>query len=88
MSDRNFFELHKSDDEKDTFEYFSFSSKPVKPFVAKLIFWSTLIGGVAIGTLLFLFFLTLFIYFFIPLFLIVSAWVAFQYWRSQRMWKR
>ncbi len=87
MDERDFLELHKSDNGKDTFEYFSSSSKPIKPFVAKLIFWATLIGGIAIGTVLFLFFLTLFIYFFIPLFLIVSIWIALQYWRSRRMWK-
>ena len=34
---------------------------------SKIIFWSMLAGSMAVGTFLFLFFLTLFIYLFLPL---------------------
>lgn len=43
-------------------------------FKHRLIFWSIAAGGIALGTLLFLFFLTLFIYLFLPLAIILILW--------------
>ena len=40
----------------------------------RLIFWSIAASGIAVGTVLFLFFLTLFLYVFLPLALILLLW--------------
>ena len=40
----------------------------------RLVFWAIAAGGIAVGTLLFLFFLTLFIYIFLPVVLILILW--------------
>ena len=49
----------------------------------RLIFWAIAAGGIAIGTLLFLFFLTLFIYVFLPLALILILWNMI---KNKRLW--
>ena len=47
------------------------------PLKAKLKLWALVIGGIAAGTLLFLFFLTAFIYLFIPLLILFALWNLF-----------
>jgi len=65
-------ELERSEN-GDRFEYRE-SRRPLSLLITKLIFWSTVAGGIAVGTILFLFFLTLFIYFFIPILIVTSIW--------------
>ena len=52
------------------------------PLKAKLMFWAVVIGGIAIGTFLFFFFITVFIYFFVPIFLILSVLALIRNWRG------
>ena len=48
---------------------------PVKiPLKTKALFWLTVAGALAVGALLFLFFLTAFIYFFLPLTALFFIW--------------
>jgi len=49
--------------------------KPLSLWKMKLIFWGTIVGGVAIGICVLFFFITLFVYFFIPLLVLVGAWL-------------
>ena len=76
MTDRDFIELEPSED--DQYEYRSREGrpqKPVSPLKAKIIFWSIVIGGIAVGTVIFLTFLSLFIYFFIPIMVMLGVWM-------------
>jgi hypothetical protein len=52
--------------------------KSLFPLKTKLIFWSLVAGGITVGTFLFLFFLTIFIYFFLPLFIILTILSIFR----------
>ncbi|OGX05089.1 MAG: hypothetical protein A3G87_03455 [Omnitrophica bacterium RIFCSPLOWO2_12_FULL_50_11] len=72
MNDDDFIELHRGED--DSFEFAEGSVRPIQPWKAKLIIWSTIVGGIAVGTALFLFFLTLFIYFFVPIVVLAAIW--------------
>ena len=47
------------------------SGLPVK---AVVFFWFTIVSGIAIGTLLFLFFINIFIYFFLPIATMYLVW--------------
>ena len=49
----------------------------------RLVFWAIAAGGIAVGTVLFLFFLTLFIYIFLPLALILILWNLL---KNKRLW--
>ena len=53
------------------------------PFKDKLIFGALLAGGIIAGTVLFLFFLTLFIYVFLPLSLVLILWNLI---KNKRLW--
>ena len=50
------------------------SLKPISPWKVKLIFWSIVVGGIALGALFLFFFLTLFIYVVLPLALLIGLW--------------
>lgn len=82
MNNDDYIELERRDD--DSFEFRSESVKPIKPWKAHFLLWSTVVGGIAIGTALFLFFLTLFIYFFVPLVIIAGLWALFKHLASHR----
>ena len=84
MNPEDFHDLVKDDEE----ELFLYEPKKTNPIVANLIFWSAIVGGVAIGVILFLFFLTLFIYIFLPLALILLGVYTFRLWRFKREWKK
>ena len=67
-------DLNKNEDPEpqpervESFRVYSSSGSDLNlPFKAKLIFWGTVAVGIAVGTFLFLFFLSLFIYAFLPL---------------------
>ena len=57
------------------------SHQSLFPFKAKLIFWSTLVGGIAIGTFLFLFFISIFVQLFLPL---VAVYLLYHLFRRLR----
>jgi len=80
QDDDDYIELH-SNEEGETFEY---RNKPIQPWKARLIFWSVLIGGIAVGTLLFLTFISLFIYFFVPIVFILSIWYLVRMFLGRR----
>ncbi len=50
------------------------SLRPISPWKVKLIFWSVVVGGIALGALFLFFFLTLFIYIVVPLALLIGLW--------------
>ena len=75
-------ELHQSDEGKYSFEH---SKQPKSMFGPRMVMWATLIGGIAIGTILFLSFLTLFVYLFLPILVIMLLWSFFKMLRSKRM---
>ena len=52
-------------------------------FQDRLAFWAIAAGGVAVGTILFLFFLTLFIYIFLPLALLLILWNLI---KNKKLW--
>jgi hypothetical protein len=54
-------------EENQDFRVYPRDSEFQVPLKAKIIFWSTLAGGIALGTFLFLFFVSLFVYLFLPL---------------------
>jgi len=80
--DDDFIELRRDEADGDRFEYRH--APPMSPLKAKLILWSTVIGGIAIGTLLFLSFLALFVYLFVPIIVIASIWALVKYMSSPK----
>lgn len=84
MHDDDFLDMQR--DEED--EIYRYEVKEPHPVVNRLIWWSAIVGGIAIGVILFLFFLAMFIYFFIPLALVGLVWFWIQRWRAGRNWKR
>lgn len=51
--------------------------RPVKPMAiwkAKLIIWGIIIGGIILGAVVLVFFAALFVYFFIPIMLLLAGW--------------
>ena len=76
--DDDIIELERSEDE-NTYGYKASDEKPMKLWVAKLILWATVIGGIAVGTVLFLFFLTVFAYLFVPLMILALIWAGIKY---------
>ena len=58
--------------------HFTTSSSSGLSLKAKLVFWSMIIGGIAVGTFLFLFFLTLFTYVFLP---VLAIYLAYHFLR-------
>lgn len=73
------------DDEEELYRSYV---KPVHPVASKIFLWVTLVGGVAIGVCLFLFFITLFLYLFLPLAVLFSLWMAYKRWRFNRAWRK
>lgn len=73
---------------KEESAYFQYERKPLSPLKAKLIFWATLVGGIALGTMLFLFFLAFFVYVIAPLLAVFLIWGAFKYWQYRRSFRR
>jgi len=61
------------EEDKDFSEYEIIHSKG--PPEETPAFWGTIVGGVAIGICVLFFFITLFVYFFIPLLVLVGAWL-------------
>jgi Flp pilus assembly protein TadB len=57
--------------------------KGIKPWKAKLIFWSILVGGVAIGAIIFFTFVSLFVYFFVPIMIFTLIWTLINYFRGR-----
>lgn len=80
--------LKRSDDGEEVYEFRTSRGIPQSSFKTKLIFWSVIIGGIAVGTVLFLFFLAVFFYVILPLLLIASLWTAFKFWRFRSKWRR
>jgi len=74
-------ELNKRRSEKgeEVFEYDTAKEKPASQLARQFAFWAMVVGGVAVGTVLFLFFITLFVYFFVPLFIIFLVWTGLKY---------
>jgi ABC-type transport system involved in cytochrome bd biosynthesis fused ATPase/permease subunit len=73
------------DDEEELYRSYV---RPVSPLKAKIFLWLAIVGGIAAGVVLFLFFITLFIYVFLPAALVLSLWFAFQRWKFNRDWRR
>ncbi|MDD5217723.1 MAG: hypothetical protein PHN49_03965 [Candidatus Omnitrophica bacterium] len=76
------------DESGDVYEFRRFEARGKLPLKTKLVIGAMLLGGMALGTLLFLFFLTLFIYVGIPVLAVLSLWGAYRYWRWKRSWRR
>lgn len=74
--------------EDDGEDLYRFYVKPVHPVVSKIAVWLFILGGIAIGTCLFLFFLTLFIYLFLPAMAIFLIWFAYKKWKFNRTWQK
>jgi hypothetical protein len=72
------------DDEEEMYRSYI---NPPNPWAAKIFFWLTAIGGIAVGICLFLFFITLFIYVFLPLAAIFFIWFSIKKWQWNRQWK-
>lgn len=53
---------------------YSFKSGPGMPWKTKLILAGIVLGGIVVGTLLFLFFVTVFVYFFLPALAVFLLW--------------
>ncbi len=70
-------------DGEETIYEFRSTNKSMNPWVAKLILWSIIIGGIAIGTIFFLFLFSLFIYLFIPIMIILLIIGGIRYWLSK-----
>ena len=82
MHDDEVIEMEPGENEgRETFEFRRSQARIQNPLMGKLIVWGAIIGSVVVGTILFLFFLTLFIYFFIPILLVTLVWSIFQRWR-------
>lgn len=73
------------DDDEDMYRSYV---RPVHPWVSKVAFWLFVLGGIAIGTCLFLFFLTLFVYVFLPMAVLLFVWFTFKKWQWNRAWKK
>lgn len=70
---------------EEVFEYEEAKSPPFRfSWKSRLILWGTVALGIAAGTVLFLFFLALFVYVFIPLLAIAFLWAAFRSWQIRR----
>jgi hypothetical protein len=84
--DKEFIELEPGEG-GDDYEYHAPREKPeesIQPWKAKLIFWAIVIGGIAVGTIIFLTFLSLFVYFFIPIVAIIAIWSLIRYFFGSR----
>lgn len=84
MNDDEFLDKIQDDEE----ELYRSYVKPVNPVVAKIFAVLAIISGIAIGVCLFLFFLTIFIYFFLPLLGLLFAWLLFKRWQFNREWRK
>jgi len=73
------------DDEEELYRSYV---RPAHPWMQKLFFWLTVVGGIAIGICFFLFFLTLFIYIFLPLLAVFLIWMSFKKWQWDRQWRK
>lgn len=49
-----------------------FPRRNLVPLRTRILFWTLVAGSIALGTFLFFFFMTVFLYFFVPLFLIFT----------------
>lgn len=81
MTEEYEFIKRESESGDEVYEYRETNShKPNKwrALKAKIIFWSFVLGGIAIGTLLFLFFMAFFIYFILPILAIYILWQLFK----------
>lgn len=56
------------------YHYQSFRTGNGLPWKAKLILGGLVLGGIVLGTLLFLFFVTVFVYFFVPALIVFLLW--------------
>lgn len=84
MRDDDFDGLIKDDSGDEVW----YEVKKVNPVVSNILLWCGIVAGVAVGVMLFLFFLTIFLYFFLPLALIMLAIYAFKRWQINRKWKK
>ncbi len=84
MDDDNHIQKHNGDEE-DIYAEFEFVNRPNPKdiFWAKVKIWSIVIGSLVVGTVLFLFLFSLFIYFFIPLLIIFGIVSLFNYLRRR-----
>lgn len=73
------------DDEEELYRSYV---KPVSPLKAKVFFWLTVVGGIAVGVCLFLFFLTLFVYVFLPMIAVFLVWLGLKRWQFNRTWRK
>jgi len=73
----------EGDPAKEVFEYRASSRKGQTSLKSKVVFWTLVFGGIVIGTLLFLFFLTVLIYLVLPLALILIFWAAIKSMRRR-----
>ena len=73
------------DDEEDLYRSYV---KPAHPVAVKVFIWLALLGGVAAGVCLFLFFITFFVYVVLPLLAIGFIWFGFKRWREEQEWRR
>lgn len=62
--------------EGKVYEYGTFREVGKSSFLSKLMFWGAVAASIAVGGLLFFFFLTVFLYFFLPVFLVLTVWTA------------
>ena len=84
MSTDDFLDRIEDDEEELYHSYI----KPVHPLKAKIFVWLTILSGISIGICLFLFFLTIFLYVFLPLIVLFLIWFSIKRWRSDREWRR
>ena len=73
----------RNENGEEVFEYRITEEKPFEILKNKIVFWLLILSGIAIGTILFLFFLTFLIYFVIPVALIVFIWSAINRWKMR-----
>ncbi|PIQ85084.1 MAG: hypothetical protein COV74_10835 [Candidatus Omnitrophica bacterium CG11_big_fil_rev_8_21_14_0_20_45_26] len=78
--------LDRIQDDED--ELYGSYPKEAPSWLKKVFFWLVVIGGIAIGVCLFLFFMTLFLYVFLPLFAVFLIWVGFKKWQWNREWRK
>ncbi len=55
------------------------SRKPLQAWKAKLLFWGVVIGSISLVLLLLFFFISLFIYFFVPIMIILGCWILLKF---------
>ncbi len=84
MNNDDFLDRIKDDEE----ELYRSYVKPISPLKAKIFLWLVAVGGVAVGVCLFLFFITIFLYVFLPLAVGFSIWFAYQRWKWNREWRK